>query len=204
MPRQNRVTPDGRIIATPARGLFMGNRGILHDDRQQIVRPWRHKAWITCLLSFKDRPPRPLMAPHRYTELFFLDEAVALAAGHRPCAECRRDAYTAFHSCWHGDVAATHGAADMDNALHNARVQPRARTKITYSARIADLPDGCLVVPDDRTTPHLVAGGMLRPYAPSGYGTATDIRGRGMVLTPRPTVEVLRAGYAPALHPTAL
>ncbi|MGO4914692.1 hypothetical protein [Pseudogemmobacter sp. W21_MBD1_M6] len=201
-PRRNRVTPDGQIIADPARGLFMGNRGILHDAAGQILHPWRHKNWVTCLLSFKSRR-RPLMAPHRYTELFFLDEAVALAAGHRPCAECRRSAYTAFRHCWRHAVAQTGKAADMDTALHRARAVPRLRIKLTYSARIADLPAGCFVVPDGTNLPHLITGGALRPFAMSGYGAPVAIAGHGTVLTPRPTVEVLRAGYTPALHPTA-
>src|SRR5688500_15168681 len=98
MPLQNRVTPFGEIEAAPARGLFMGNRGILHDANQQLGRArWRHKSWVTCLLSFKDRR-REVMAPRRYTELFFCDEAVALAAGHRPCAECRREDYERFRA----------------------------------------------------------------------------------------------------------
>lgn len=95
MPKQNRVTPDGQIIATAARGSFMGNRGILHNDQQEIVKPFAHKAWIICQLRFKGRR-RQLMQPGKYTELFFLDEATALAAGHRPCFECRREAAQAF------------------------------------------------------------------------------------------------------------
>jgi hypothetical protein len=100
MPLQNRVSPRGEIIVSPARGTFMGNRGgVLHNERRQIVRPYASRRWITCLLEFKGRR-RTVMSPGRYTELFFLDEAVALAAGHRPCAECRRDRFNAFRDAW--------------------------------------------------------------------------------------------------------
>src|SRR5580658_4307221 len=95
MPKQNRVNPFGEIIATPERGTFMGNRGVLHDDQGRIRRKWQGKRWIVCVLEFRGRK-RKMMTPSRYTELFFLDEATALAAGHRPCAECRRDRSTLF------------------------------------------------------------------------------------------------------------
>src|SRR4051794_26424644 len=99
MPRQNRVTPSGDIITTPERGTLMGNRGVLHDADARIVRRWQGKRWIACVLEFKGRW-RPVMAPGRYTELFFLDEATALAAGHRPCAECRRRRFDEFRDTW--------------------------------------------------------------------------------------------------------
>src|SRR3954451_12290461 len=99
MPRQNRVTPFGHIIATPERGTFMGNRGILHDEQGTIRRPWKVKRWLVCVLEFRERQ-RTVMAPNRYTELFFLDEATALAAGHRPCAECRHERFLAFCAAW--------------------------------------------------------------------------------------------------------
>jgi len=115
---QNRVTPFGEIVATPARGLSMGNRGILHDDRRRLGRRrWTHKAWICCVTEFRGRR-RQVMAPGRYTELFFLDEAVALAAGHRPCFECRRAAANAFAACWGGEPR----APDMDRVLHAERL----------------------------------------------------------------------------------
>ena len=166
MPRQNRVLPTGEIVAHPARGLMMGNRGgCLHDAEGQLGRArWRSRAWICCLLSFKDRR-RPVMAPGRYTELFFLDEAVALAAGHRPCAECRRAAFTAYR-----DAAQT-GARppQIDALLHAQRLGPRA------SARPAVLPDGTFVLAGP--TPHLVHKGGLHPYAPEGYGPAMPLPG---------------------------
>src|ERR1700732_822885 len=99
MARQNRVTPAGDVIATPERGTFLGNRGVLHDDQGRIKRAWQLKRWIVCVLEFKGRR-RAVMTPGRYTELFFLDEATALAAGHRPCAECRRERFNAFREAW--------------------------------------------------------------------------------------------------------
>ena len=100
MPRQNRVNPFGELISTSAKGLFMGNRGVLHDNQRRLTdKRWTHQHWIICLTEFKDRK-RPLMSPGCYTELFFIDESTALAAGHRPCAECRRKAYNHFKQAW--------------------------------------------------------------------------------------------------------
>src|SRR5262249_11244908 len=122
MPRQNRVTPWGEIVATPERGTLMGNRGVLHDGEGRIVRPWRQKRWIACLLQFKGRK-RAVMSPGRYTELFFLDEATALAAGHRPCAECLRDRFTAFRDAWiRGRAAGKVTAPEIDSRLHTERL----------------------------------------------------------------------------------
>ncbi len=205
MPRRNRVTPEGEIIADPARGLFMGNRGILHDDAGNIVRTHALPAWITCLLHFKDRkPPVPLVSPGRYTRLFFLDEAVALAAGHRPCGECRREAYGRYRAAW-AAVAGTDLPAprEMDRALHAARIAPRRGTKVTFAAPVESLPDFAFL----RTGagPAMVAGDRLLPWAPGGYGTPLPRPASGLVevLTPGPTIEVLRAGYRPVLHPSA-
>ena len=127
MPLQNRVTPRGDIVATPARGTLTGNRGILHDAGRQLgAARWRHHRWICCRLDFKGRR-RAVMAPGRYTELFFLDEATALAAGHRPCWECRREAFQDFQSAWRCAFGGADdvGAAAMDRILHRARVAPR-------------------------------------------------------------------------------
>jgi hypothetical protein len=193
MPRQNRVLPTGEIVAHPARGLMMGNRGgCLHDAEGQLGRArWRSRAWICCLLSFKDRR-RPIMAPGRYTELFFLDEAVALAAGHRPCAECRRAAFAAYRD------AAVPGARapEIDARLHAGRLGPRD------SARPADLQDGTFVLAG--TTPHLVHGGALHPYTPEGYGPAVPLPDLALpVLTPALSRRALGAGYRPVLAPLA-
>lgn len=200
MPRQNRVQPDGQIIAHPARGLFMGNRGILHDGAGQLGRArWRHPHWITCLTAFKGRQ-RPLMAPGRYTELFFLDEAVACAAGHRPCAECRRADWLLFRDRWAGLFGAADAAA-IDRALHKARLTPDRRQR-HHLARAGTLPEGAFVLWQDR--PHLVTAPGLRPYDPEGYGPPLP-RPDGLltVLTPEPLVQVMAAGWRPLLHPSA-
>src|SRR5437879_1969205 len=120
MPRQNRVTPFGQIVATPERGDFMGNRGVIHDRDGRIRKPWRVKRWLICLLQFKGEK-RAVMTPGLYTELFFLDEATALAAGHRPCALCRRERYNAFRDAWH--VGETRPSAiAIDERLHTERM----------------------------------------------------------------------------------
>jgi hypothetical protein len=126
MPRQNRVTPFGEIVSVPERGTMMGNRGILHDVDGRIRRRWRVKRWLICVLEFKGRH-RMVMAPNRYTELFFLDEATGLAAGHRPCAECRRSRFLAFRNAWgaanrHISGSESIRAAMMDNQLHAERI----------------------------------------------------------------------------------
>jgi hypothetical protein len=207
MTLQNRVTPTGGIIADPARGLFMGNRGILHDEARVLGKArWRHRNWITCLLEFKGRR-RVVMSPRRYTELFFLDEAVALAAGHRPCAECRRDRYRAFLAAWMegaGQGGPPPKAHELDAALHAARVDPATRRQRTFQAELSGLPDGAFIRLED--APLLVLGDRLLPWAPGGYRDAI-VRPSGgpvCVLTPRPTVAALTAGYRPALHPGAI
>ncbi|MBR9844139.1 MAG: hypothetical protein GYB25_13340 [Rhodobacteraceae bacterium] len=194
MPLQNRVQPTGDILAHPARGRFMGNRGILHDPDQRLThRRWRHKAWVCCLLAFKSRR-RPLMASGAYTELFFHDEAVALAAGHRPCGECRRADFNAFLD------AADHAGpvADFDTRLHAARAIPRRFAQRRHLADAATLPEGCFILCD--TGPALLWHGALYPFAPSGYGPAqTRPMGAVTVLTPAPTLTALRAGYTPEI-----
>lgn len=205
MPRQNRVTPEGEIIATTARGLFLGNRGCLHDGAGRLgAARWRHPHWITCALAFKNRR-RALMQPNHWTELFFLDEAVALAAGHRPCAECRRAAFEAFRAALASGLGtAPLPAPRIDRLLHAARVT-RSRRQITHAAEIAGLPDGTFLRLPGRPAPLLALGDRLLPYAPEGYGTPLPRPAGGVaeVLTPAPTVTALRAGYAPVLHPSA-
>lgn len=197
MPLPNRVLPTGEITADPARGLFMGNRGILHDAEGRLgPARWRHPHWIICLTAIRGRR-RPLMAPGTYTELFFLDEAVALSAGHRPCAECRRAAYDAFRAAIGIDRA-----PEIDRVLHAARVT-RDRRQMRHRARAGDLPDGTFVLIDH--APCLIRGGAALPFAPAGYGAPRPRPDREVtVLTPVPAVAALRAGYAPVLHPSAL
>lgn len=199
MPRQNRVTPEGEIVALPQRGTLMGNRGgrIHRDDGTLGPSRWVSKQWIACRLCFKGRR-REVMGPG-YTELFFLDEATACAAGHRPCAECRREDFTAFARAWE----AAHGrrplAAEMDAALHAARVT-RTRLKVIFDAPATDLPDGAMIrLP---AGPALVWEDAALPWTPSGYGPAAPRPAeRVPVLTPAPMVATFRAGYRPARHP---
>ena len=204
MTLQNRVTPLGEIVADPARGTLMGNRGILHDGERRLGRSrWKHKAWIACALAFKGRR-RPLMAPGHYTELFVLDEAPALAAGHRPCAECRRPDFNAFRAAWAAaDESDTlPSASAMDAALHSARVDRRSRAQIRHERPAADLPDGIFVLVDAQ--PWLVWRRRLLRWTPGGYdATAPLPGGTATVITPVPTVAALEAGYSPGIHPSA-
>ena len=194
MPLQNRVQPTGDILVHPARGRFMGNRGILHDTGQRLShRRWRHKAWVCCRLAFKNRR-RPLMAPGAYTELFFHDEAVALAAGHRPCGECRRSDFTAFLA------AADHSGpvAEFDAQLHAARVVPRRFAQRRSEVDAASLPDGAFLLLE--TGPALIWEEALHPFAPDGYRAPTSRpSGRVTCLTPAPTLAALHAGYRPEI-----
>jgi hypothetical protein len=196
---QNRVTPFGEIIATPARGTMMGNRGVLHDENKRLGRArWKHNNWVNCVLSFRGRR-RTIMTPNRYTELFFLDEAVALAAGHRPCGECRRERYRAYMDLWAAHCADLGPATpkDVDRALQRARIDPTVKGQRRYEAALDGLPDGAFIALGQ--TAFLIQGDLLRPYDPSGYGPAAA-RPRGTtvtVLTPEPTIRILRAGYRP-------
>jgi hypothetical protein len=198
MARQNRVTPAGEIVTTPERGTFMGNRGQLHDDHGHVRRAWQVKRWIVCVLRFKGRK-RQVMRPGYYTELFFLDEATALAAGHRPCAECRRDRFEAFRRAWAGGGALP-TAPQMDERLHEERMGPDG-TKRTFQAAIGELPNGTFVtVPAWGAKPYLVWNGRLFRWSFAGYDERRESPGGDLtVLTPRSTVEVLRAGYHPSI-----
>jgi hypothetical protein len=205
-PLQNRVTPTGEIIRHPARGLFMGNRGCLHDASGVLgVSRWTSTLWIVCRLEFKGRR-RPLMSPGRYTELFFLDEAVALAAGHRPCGECRRDDYRKFIESWAaGNKTSKPDRKALDAALHAARVDSRSRTQITHQEECGSLPDGAFIRFGERRRPHLVLGDLLIPFEDYSYGRAVRRPEAGVVevLTPAPAVGALRGGFSPTLHETA-
>jgi hypothetical protein len=198
-PLQNRVTPFGDIVAAAGRGLFMGNRGILHDERRRLVRFSQVRRWIICRLEFRGRR-RQIMSPGSYTELFFLDEAAALAAGHRPCAECRHGDYLRFREAW----AAAHrgvmpAADDIDRRLHEERLAA-PRTKRTYVDRLTALPDGAYL--DIGGTAWLVWEGTLRRWSAGGYVEVRPRPRSGLVavLTPPTTVAVIRAGYRPQVH----
>ena len=210
MSRQNRVTPFGDLAATPERGTFMGNRGILHDEEGRIRRAWQLKRWIVCVLAFRGRK-RLVMTPGRYTELFFLDEATALAAGHRPCAECRHARFLAFCNAWKTahlskDKSARPTAQEIDDRLHAERVAPD-RSKRIFEAALEGLPDGVFVtVPAWGEKAYLVRGDDLLAWSHGGY---RERRRRPMgeevrVLTPPSTVKAIRAGYVPDLHPSAV
>ena len=194
MPLRNRVTPLGDLIADPARGLVYGNRGCLHDRDGNIVRRYQVKRWIACRLEFKGRRRSRLQQPGRYTELFFLDEATAFAAGHRPCAECRREDYNRFRHL----VGETRADA-IDERLHAERLGPYR------VAPVDDLPDGAFVLNDGE--PWLVRGTELLRWTPAGY---TDRRrrssGAAQVVTPPLLVAVLRTGWSGVVqlqHPSA-
>ena len=143
MPHQNRANPWGTIVADPGRGLFFGNRGNLHDAAGAIVRCWKSRAWVTCLLQFKNRK-RTLLQPGRYTELFFLDEPAALATGHRPCGECRRHDLARFKQAWAAAFPGQITLAEIDRRPHLDRIGPD-RNKRTYEARSGELPDGAYI-----------------------------------------------------------
>jgi hypothetical protein len=203
MPHRNRVTPLGELIAEPARGLVYGNRGCLHDPEGRVRRDWSGRRWIACRLAFRDRR-RELLRPGRYTELFFLDDATALAAGHRPCAECRREDYHRLRVRWRELHAGPAGADAIDRRLHEERVAGRERR--LHRAALDELPDGAFVL--EAGAPWLVLGAELLRWTPAGYSERRPRpRGREATLvTPPSLVELLRAGWSPVVpffHPSA-
>ena len=201
MPLQNRVTPGGELIATSARGTLMGNRGILHDDNKEIVRTSRNMMWLICRLEFKGRR-RPLMSPGTYTELFFLDEAVALAAGHRPCGECRRSQYRSYMDAVNqGSEEPLDGPKDLDRRLNESRRAPWTMTAL------ATLPDGVFVTLGDDDF-RLIWDGALHRWSPAGYVDAVAIDDIGVesaeVVTPALSVAALQCGYPVEVHPSVV
>ena len=206
MPLQNRVTPYGELFAIAARGLFMGNRGgrLHRDDRTLSSRRWVSRQWICCVLQFHDRHRQVWKTG--YTELFFLDEVTALAAGHRPCFECRRNDARAFAGALAKGLRlrAVPRAADMDALLHAERLDGRA--KRMHRRPIDDLPDGAFIaLPRTPGQAFAVRGSHLLQWTPAGYGGRRR-RPRGMkvdVLTPPTILAALAAGYRPAWHPSA-
>lgn len=212
MPRHNRVTPYGNIIATPARGTLMGNRGILHDAEGRLPRPYayRGKRWIYCALSFKGRQ-RQVMSPGRYTELFFLDEATALAAGHRPCAECLRPRFLEFRAAWaeaNPELAgeSSPAVAVIDAALHQERlVSPYRPRKQTYLEQLTALPAGVFIALEPEGIPHLVLERHLLPWQPAGYDPPIPrpVEQTVQVLTPPSIVRAIALGFEPQVYPSA-
>jgi hypothetical protein len=206
MPLQNRVTPFSELVAVSARGLVYGNRGCLHNADGVVTRRLGTKRWISCRLEFRGWRRERLLQPGRFTELFFLDEATAFSAGHRPCALCRREDYGNFVTLWHelhpGD---RRGVDAIDERLHGERIDPGTRGQRRYEARLSTLPEGAFVL--HGAEPHLVLGDRLLPWSPAGYENPIARRGgRVTVLTPPSLVEVLRSGWrgaVPLLHPSA-
>jgi hypothetical protein len=207
MPRRNRVTPFGQLIAAPSRGTLMGNRGRLHDDRQRIRRSFACKRWIICLLEFRGRH-RTIMAPGRYTELFFLDEATALAAGHRPCAECQHARYILFRGIWAAanpdHISSSPPSADeMDRVLHAERLDDN-RGKRTYLSAASELPSGVMVCGNEGL-PYLVTEHRLLLWEPGGYSRSIPkpINAAFRVLTPKSIVQAIKHGYPVMIHQSA-
>lgn len=203
MTLQNRVTPFGAVVAVPQRGTFTGNRGIIHDPatRTLLTRRWTTKAWIVCVCAFRGRR-REVMARRSWTELFFLDEATALAAGHRPCFYCRRADAKAFQAAWAaGNRVDTPRAPAIDAVLHTERLERRAKRLHPLPRQIASLPDGTMVVAGGDT--HLILAGRPWRWSFDGYRPADPDGGFDALVTPPSTVAALAAGYRPALHPSA-
>jgi hypothetical protein len=202
-PLRNRVTPAGELIATEHRGTMFGNRGVLHNDDLVLVRRHQVRRWLVCVLEFRGRH-RQIMRPRRYTELFFLDEAVALAAGHRPCAECRHSDYQSFRTAWTAAMGlrAKPAADDIDDVLHGQRALVDG-ARVTYPAWLGDLPSGVFIVWNDEYW--LLQNGELHRWTPAGYAGTSDLFAEPAdVLTPRATVDAIRMGYRPVVHPSAM
>jgi hypothetical protein len=190
---RNRVTPLGDIEAFPLRGAYTGNRGIIHRGRE-IVRFHAHDSWVTCALRFKDRWNEQWI-PHRLTWLYFSDEAVALAAGHRPCAECRWSDYKAYQAAWAQAAGASPSAKEMNRRLHGERLQRGTHRRRLHPLPAAELPDGVFVLLDD--APHVLLGDSAVEWTRGGYTTRRPRPSRGDVttITPPASVDVLRCGY---------
>jgi len=207
MPLQNRVTPLGELIADSARGLVYGNRGCLHDASGGIRRRYNGKRWIACRLRFRGWQRQPLLQPGRFTELFFVDEATAFAAGHRPCALCRHEDYVRFGAIWRELHPERVGADAIDEQLQIERVVPGTREQLHHRAPLEELPDGTFVLRE--AEPWVVVGSELLRWTPAGY-TERERRPASAevsVVTPASLVAVLRAGWQPVvplLHPSVL
>jgi hypothetical protein len=206
MSLQNRVTPLGELVAEPARGLVYGNRGCLHDETGRIRRRYNGKRWIACRLEFRGWQRGPLLQPGRFTELFFLDEATAFAAGHRPCALCRREDYNRFVGIWGRLHPGQTGADAIDAQLHLERVSPETRAQIHHAADLAELPSGAFVLQEG--APFLVLDSHLLRWTAAGYVAREPRSGqrRATLITPPSLVAVLRTGWSPVvplLHPSA-
>lgn len=211
MTRRNRVDPFGDLHAVPDRGMFTGNRGcLLNDDGDGPVRHHNGSLWISCLTSFRGWR-HPLDAPRTWTPLFFLDDAVALAAGHRPCGLCRREAYLAYRRGVTIAVGADRPvlANQLNRRLSAERLRrgrglDRANDRIRWQAEVASLPRAVVVCAPDTDTPMLFTGAALKPFRFDGWGPPVQVpNGPVEVLTPPTSVAALRNGFEPVLHPSA-
>ncbi|MCC8961659.1 hypothetical protein H8A95_04820 [Bradyrhizobium sp. Pear76] len=202
MPLQNRVTPTGDIVASENRGTFTGNRGIIHDPatRTLLNKRWSSPAWLTCVCEFGGRR-REVMSRRSWTELFFLDEATAFAAGHRPCFYCRRDDANRFRAAWEtGNGVGDLSAKAMDAVLHAERLDRGKKRLHELPMSLDQLPDGTMVQANEKS--YLVAGGKTLCWSFAGYNRA-DVTTPAMLLTPPSTVRAFQSGYRPVLHPSA-
>ena len=202
MPLQNRITPLGDIVADPHRGLFTGNRGIIHDPatRTLLRKRWSNPAWLICVCEFRGRR-RKVMGGRSWTELFFLDEAAALAAGHRPCFYCRRDDANRFRAAWEkGNGVADVLAPDIDAVLHRERFASGKKLH-ALPMRLNRLPDGAMVQAGEKS--FLIVGGKPLRWSFAGYRKEEGLTGEAMLITPPSTVRALASGFKPVLHPSA-
>jgi hypothetical protein len=199
---QNRVDPFGQIISTSARGLWLGNRGVIHNDDKQIIKAFKHKAWIICALQFKGRK-RMLMMPNRWTELFFLDEATAFAAGHRPCFECRKEDARRFKLSWvngnasYGFTMKT-SINEIDEIIHRERIDTEKK-KVMHERPLSEIPDGTFILINDH--PHLLYKAHFHKWSPFGYEESFPARDPSSltVLTPNSIINAFSAGYIPQI-----
>lgn len=204
---QNRVDPWGELRAVKARGMLMGNRGILHDGQRQIIRQWAHQHWVVCLLEYREiKRPKPFSTPDNYSELFFLDEATAFSAGHRPCNHCQRERSQAFKMAWlraNVDPAEHSRArlASIDKILHGERAR-RGAAKPTYRTKLTGLPVGSFF--EFKSDAYLVAADGYRRWAFDGYGPLVELSAAEVdVLTPRSVVGAFASGFVPLIHGSA-
>jgi hypothetical protein len=204
MPLQNRVTPSGDIIATPHRGMFTGNRGIIHDPATKTLlkKRWSSPAWITCVCEFRGWR-RPVMGRRSWTELFFLDEATAFAAGHRPCFFCRRDDANRFRAAWEeGNGVNSILAREIDAVLHGERLERGKKRLHPLPMPVKQLPDGAMVQGGEES--FLIVQGRALQWSMVGYRKADGTIENAHLLTPPSTLRALTAGYRPVLHPSAV
>jgi hypothetical protein len=206
MALQNRVTPLGELVADPARGLVYGNRGCLHDASGRVRNRFPTRRWIGCRLQFRGWHRGPLLQPGRFTELFFLDDATAMAAGHRACALCRRKDYNGLQEVWRELHPGRTGADAIDEQLEGERRDAGTGGRRLHRMPARSLPDGAFVL--ETGAPHLVLGDALLPWSFAGYGAprSRPARGAMQVITPPSLVELLRVGWdplVPLLHPSA-